>query len=101
MNIQFTFRKMEPTDALKERVVTRLEKLEKYVNYPVSFHVTLVAEKTSQKAEIACHAEHHDLVAEAKAEDLYEAIDLAVHKLEAQLKKQRELRKGRAKAQQG
>jgi ribosome-associated translation inhibitor RaiA len=60
----------------------------------MDIHVLLSVEKTYQTAEITCHAEHRQLVAVAKSKDLYESIDMVVHKIEGQLKKERERRKG-------
>jgi len=98
MKVQFTFRKIPATEALKEHMNKRTEKFEKFVNYPMEVHWFLGMEKTFHTAEITCHAEHHDMVAIAKTGDLYESIDMAAHKMENQLKKQREQRKGHAAA---
>lgn len=98
MNIQFTFRKIPATDSLKEHVEKRVEKFTKFVNYEIDVHVFLSLEKELHCAEITCRAEHHEMVAIAKTEDLYESIDLAAHKIENQLKKHREKRKARTAA---
>lgn len=98
MNIIFTFRKLQGTPALKKHITERAEKFEKFVSYPIEVHVTVSLEKNLHCAEITCHAEHHEMVAIAKTSDLYESIDLAAHKLEAQLKKSREKRKGHTAA---
>ena len=94
MELTITFRKIKGTEALKDYVTKKVSKFEKYVNYPMEVHVLISLEKPYQCAEITCHAEHKQLVAVAKAKDLYESIDLAVHKVESQLKKEREKRKG-------
>ncbi len=98
MSLKLTFKKIAPTEALKTRVQTRIEKFEKYVNYPMEVHVHLTVEKPNHMAEVTCYAEHRELVAVAKTKNLYEAIDLAVKKIESQLKKEREKRKGHARA---
>lgn len=89
-----TFRKIKATDALKEHVTRRTEKFEKFVSYPIEVRVFLSVDKTYQCAEITVHAEHKEMVAVTKSKDMYESIDLAAHKIEAQLKKERERRKG-------
>lgn len=98
MAVHFTFRKIEATAALKDRIERRVEKLHKFVTYPMDTHVTVSLERTLHCAEIVCHAEHQDFVATAKTKDLYESIDLVAHKLEAQLKKGREKRKTKTAA---
>ena len=98
MTVNFTFRKIEATEALKERIQKRVAKLEKYITYPMDVHVLCSVEKTLQCAEITCHAEHRELVAVAKTKDLYESIDTVAHKIETQLKKEREKKKGHTAA---
>ena len=98
MKLIVTFRKIQGTSALKEHITKRTEKFEKFVSYPIEVHVAMSLEKDFHCAEITCHAEHHEMVAIAKTNDLYESIDLAAHKLETQLKKQREKRKGHTAA---
>lgn len=98
MQVHFTFRKVESTDALKKHVQKRLEKLEKYIRYPLEVHVTLSVDRPYHSAEITLHAEHRALVAEATTKDLYESIDRVAEKIEIQLKKERERRKGHKSA---
>ncbi len=94
MSLHFAFRKIEATEALKARIEKRVEKFRKFVTYPLEIHVMLSLEKLLHCAEITCQAEHKSMVAVAKTKDLYESIDLAAHKIEAQLRKEREKHKG-------
>lgn len=98
MHITVAFKGFPSSEALKTHVEMRIEKLTKYVNYPVELHVILSIEKTTHRCEITCHAEHKQLFSEAETSDMHEAIDLCVHKLEAQLKKERDRRKGHVSA---
>lgn len=100
MSYNFSFRKINATDALKAKIEKRIKKFEKYVTYPMDTHVIISLEKVLHCAEITCHAEHKVLVAVAKTKDLYESIDLAAKKIEMQLKKEREKHKGHALAHQ-
>ncbi len=98
MNLHISFQHLEATKAIKDRVKKRLEKCEKYLGrQEVEIFVHLALEKDLHVAEVTCHADHHEFVAVTKTHDLYEAIDLSVHKLETQLKKIREKRKERRK----
>ena len=94
MGVQVVFRNIDATGALKEHAIKKVEKFRKFVTYPMDIHVLLSLQKTLQYAEITCHAEHKNLVATSKTKNMYEAIDLACHKIEAQLKKEREKKKG-------
>lgn len=98
MSLNMSFRKVKATEALKEHVEKRVAKFSKFVSYPMKIDVHLSIDKAYQCAEITCHAEHRHLVAVAKSKDLYESIDLVAHKIETQLKKEREKHKGHAKA---
>jgi len=98
MTLHFAFRKMEVTDALKKMIEKKTAKLGRIITYPMDVHVTVSLEKTIHICEIVCHAEHRDLVGLAKTEDLYESIDDAVKKIEIQLKKERDKKKGHSAA---
>lgn len=98
MNVHFTFRHMEATEAIKEHITKKVEKFAKFVTYPLDVHVRLSVEKPYHTSEITVHAERQEMVAIATTDDLYEAIDLSVHKIESQLKKEREKRKGHKSA---
>jgi putative sigma-54 modulation protein len=94
MSLHFNFKHLEATDALKTHIEDKVSKLYKIVTYPMEIHVFLSVQKEVHSVEIKCHAEHKELAALAKSKDLYESIDMVVHKLEAQLKKERDKRKG-------
>lgn len=94
VSLRIAFRKVASTEALKSRIEKRVVKFEKYVSYPMEVDVRVSLEGNLHVAEISCHAEHRILVAVTKTKDLYEAIDLAAHKIDHQLKKKREKRKG-------
>jgi putative sigma-54 modulation protein len=94
MKVTFTFQHMEASEAIKDLVTKKIEKFQKYVSYPLDVKVHVGVDATDQWVEITCHAERRQLVAEAKTTDVYEAIDLACAKMETQLKKEREKRKG-------
>ncbi len=94
MNLHLSFRKLAVTPALKKLIEKKTDKFNKLITYPVELFVTVSMEKTNHCCEIVCHAEHRDIVAIATTEDLYESIDLAVHKLSTQIKKERDKKKG-------
>lgn len=94
MSLRILFRHIKSSPAVKEHVEEKIKKISKIVTYPTSTQVILSLERNYHCAEITFYAEHRDLVAVAKTKDLYESIDLAVHKIEHQLKKYREIKKG-------
>lgn len=93
MQIAVTFRHMDSTEALKNHVEERIGKLDKYVIKPVQVHIILSVEKIRQQCEIVLTASNLRATAVESSENLYAAIDLAVQKIERQLKKHKEILK--------
>ena len=94
MQINVTFRHVDPTPALRAHAEERLERMvKKYLHRPVDAHVILSVAKERHAAEITLQADHVTMFAKEETTDLYAAIDLAVAKLEHQAQKLREKRK--------
>ena len=100
MSVHISFRNLDSTEALKNHVETRVERITRLLNYPVEIHVILEVNKLIQNVEVTCHAEHKPLVATGSSENMYESVDLAVSRLETQLKKERDYKKGHKSAHQ-
>lgn len=98
MTLHLTFKEVESTPAIKEYAEKKVEKFNKYITYPMEVHIILSVHKGLHSVEITCHAEHKELVALAKSENLYKSIDGAVNKIETQMKKEREKKKGHSNA---
>jgi putative sigma-54 modulation protein len=102
LQVSVTFRHVEPTDPLKEYATEKVQRTcAKYLRSPQEAHVILSVVKQRHQAEINVHAKHFDISAHESTQDLYSAIDLAVGKLEAQLRKHKDRindRKGRTPA---
>ncbi|MCO7176453.1 ribosome hibernation-promoting factor, HPF/YfiA family [Sporolactobacillus kofuensis] len=77
------------TPSLQDYAEKRISKLEKYFNEPIdtSARVNLRVHNTEQVVEVTIPLQGLLLRAEVGEEDLYTAIDLAVSKLERQVKK--------------
>lgn len=91
MNITMTFRHIPPTEALKNHVEEKLEKFKKYLIRPIEAHVILEVEKFRHRCEIVLKARDYHAEAMETSNDLYASIDGAVHKLERQVKKHKEI----------
>ena len=88
MKVDITFRNMFATDALRNHVQDKLDKVvEKYLDKVSEAHVTLSLERYLHHADINLHAGHFHLRGKEKCEDMYASIDKAVDKIERQLKK--------------
>src|SRR5262249_42249037 len=94
MQINVTFRHVDPTPALRTHAEDKLERMvKKYLRRPVDAHVILSVAKERHAAEITLQADHVTMFAKEETTDLYAAIDLAVAKLEHQAQKLRAKRK--------
>jgi putative sigma-54 modulation protein len=94
MQINVTFRHVDPTPALRTHAEDKLERMvKKYLHRPVDAHVILSVAKERHAAEITLQADHVTMFAKEETTDLYAAIDLAVAKLEHQAQKLRAKRK--------
>jgi putative sigma-54 modulation protein len=95
MQVNITFRHLEPTEALKSHVKGRVEHVQRYIDRPSEAHAVLHVENLSHHAEITVKAGRFLLRGTAKTKDMYASIDEAADKIERQLKKH----KGKLEAQ--
>ncbi|HEY2028370.1 MAG TPA: ribosome-associated translation inhibitor RaiA [Myxococcales bacterium] len=91
MQVNITFRNMFATDALRNHVQDKLGKVvDKYLDKVTEAHVTLSLERYLHQADINLHAGHFHVRGKEKSEDMYASIDMAIDKIERQLKKHKE-----------
>jgi putative sigma-54 modulation protein len=91
MQVNITFRNMFATDALRNHVQEKLGKVvDKYLDKVTEAHVTLSLERYLHHADINLHAGHFHVRGKEKSEDMYASIDMAIDKIERQLKKHKE-----------
>jgi putative sigma-54 modulation protein len=85
MNISFTFRQMEPSDALKKYAKTKVSRLEKLLQQPTTAKVTLSIQKQLHVAEVQISSGRTRSEAREASEEMYASIDKVVDKLERQI----------------
>ena len=90
MQINLTGHHVEVTDALRDYVVGKFERLERHFGHISNVHVILNVEKLAQIAEATLHVNGGEIFANAEHEDMYAAIDALVDKLDRQVKKHKE-----------
>jgi putative sigma-54 modulation protein len=94
INTSVTFRKTDPTPALKAYAKEKIENvLSKYVKAEAEVGVVLSIEKRDHIAEakvVSKGGRGFDLTAKAITEDLYSAIDKVADTLQAQMRKHKE-----------
>ena len=92
MNIKITGRSIEVTDAMKDYIEKRLERLEKFEGKNTDVNVVCSVEREDQIAEIQINHDGEFLRVEERNADFYAAIDLALDRAERQLRKEKEKR---------
>ena len=90
IKVAVTFRHTEPTEALKQYAEEKVRRITKYFAHPLDAHVILAVDsKECQVAEVQLHTHGAMIVGKEQHQDLYAAIDLAIDKIERQIKKQK------------
>jgi putative sigma-54 modulation protein len=87
MQVLVTFRHMDATPALRRYAETKVQRIHKLMRRPIEAHVVLEVSKRHHIAEITLSGEHLRVTAKEATADLYSAIDLAMDKVERQIRK--------------
>lgn len=93
MKITYTFRHMEPSDRAKNHTGEKLERLERFEDREMAVDVVFTAAKFEVQAEFKVNGAHGNFVVTETRADLFEAIDVAVDKLDQVLSRDKERRK--------
>lgn len=93
MKINFTFRHMDSSQEIKDHTLAKLERLSRYEDQELSIHAIFSFEKFHKLVEFTANSNGHAFVSHEKADDMFEAIDLAADKLERQFKREKTKRK--------
>jgi putative sigma-54 modulation protein len=98
LEISITGRHIEITQALRNYIEKRFQKIEKYFKEKSLFvNVTLFIEKGRHKLEVSLNSNGQVINGKVSTKDMYASIDKVVDKLEKQLKKQKEKQKNFSK----
>ena len=95
MQLSISGHHIDVTDALRNYVEEKLQKLERHYDHITNAHVILSVEKLRQRAEATLHISGAELFADADCDDLYAAIDKLTDKLDRQIIKHKEKKEDR------
>lgn len=90
MQLSITGHHVDVTDALRNYVNAKFDKIERHYDHITNAHVVLTVEKQVQKAEATLHITGSEVFADSENEDLYAAIDAMSDKLDRQIIKHKE-----------
>jgi putative sigma-54 modulation protein len=90
MNLTISGHHLEVTPALREYVLTKLDRVTRHFDQVVDISVLLTVEKLKekerrQKAEVTLHVKGKEIFVEQSHEDMYAAIDQLMDKLDRQV----------------
>lgn len=87
MRYTITGRNIDVTPGLREAVIEKIGRLERYFNQDTEAIITLSVTKDRQKIEVTIPVKGHIIRAEEQSTDMYVSIDLVEEIIERQLKK--------------
>ncbi len=90
MQTAVTFKNLDSSDHLKSYVRDKLDRFDKYLDNPAEANVVLSVEKFRHTAEINIAGDRLTIIGKEETDDMYSAIDMALDKLEKQIKKSKE-----------
>jgi putative sigma-54 modulation protein len=96
MNLTISGHHLDVTPALREYVVTKLDRVTRHFDQVVDINVLLTVEKQKEKdrrqrAEVTLRVKGKDIFVEQSHEDLYAAIDQLMDKLDRQVCRHKEM----------
>jgi putative sigma-54 modulation protein len=87
MQMNITFRQFGASDSLKEYAREKVERVNRLLDRAGEAHVVLSLERHLHHADITIHSGSWVLRGREKSEDMYASIDLAMDKIERQLRR--------------
>ncbi|HRE15146.1 MAG TPA: ribosome-associated translation inhibitor RaiA [Usitatibacteraceae bacterium] len=90
MNLQLTGRHVDITPAIRDYVVSKLERINRHFENVIDVNVIMTVEKLDQKIEANVHLSGKDIHVQCHDADMYAAIDGLVDKLDRQIIKHKE-----------
>ncbi len=90
MQVSVTFKNLDPSENLKTYVKNKLDRFDKLLDNPAEASVVLSVEKIRHIAEIKLTGDRLNINCREKTNDMYSSIDMALDKLEKQIKKNKQ-----------
>lgn len=90
MNLNISGHHIDLTDALRNYVRSKLQRVERHFDHVIDAEIVLEVEKLQHKAEATLHLSGKTLHAEAVETDMYAAIDVMADRLDRQICKFKE-----------
>ncbi|HJK98235.1 MAG TPA: ribosome-associated translation inhibitor RaiA [Polyangiaceae bacterium LLY-WYZ-14_1] len=86
MRIAYTFRNVESSEGLKNYAEEKIGKLQKYLRTPLEAEVVFSMERHLHQVDVSVNADGHRYASTDESENMYASIDLAIDKLDRQVR---------------
>ncbi len=87
MRIAFTFRNLDPSEAIKDYATEKIGKLQKYLRGPLDAELTMSVERHLHCIDINLTADGEVYMGREESEDMYASIDKVLDKIRTQVKR--------------
>ncbi len=91
MELKMAFKHMTSTPSIKAVCEEKSEKLKAYFEGNIQVNWNFSVEKLESIAHVHVMGSHMNFFGEARSDDLYKSIDLALDKVERQIRKRKEI----------
>lgn len=95
MKIKISFKQLEHTPALDERIQDKSKKLEKYFQGNINVQWVCWVHENQHWASIQVNGPKFNFSAKAFADNMYKSLDLVIEKIERQVEKQKTMKRNR------
>jgi putative sigma-54 modulation protein len=95
MKLKISFKHLDHTPSLDERIKEKSEKFEKYFQGNTKIEWFCWVHNEEHWAEIKVHGPKFDFFAKACADNMYKSLDLVVEKMERQIEKQKDQKRNK------
>lgn len=89
MKIKITFKHLDHTEALDQKITEKTNKLKKFFDGNVDVHWTCYVQDGKQFADILLFGSNFEYKARASSDSLYKALDMAIKKIVTQVEKRK------------
>ncbi|MAF90988.1 MAG: ribosomal subunit interface protein [Bdellovibrionaceae bacterium] len=90
MKFDLVFNHVKKSEKLKQYAGEKLDKLQKFELKPFSIQFIFSEEKKQKYAELVINGKNKRWVAKGYGQNLYQAVDQCIHRMSAQLKKNKD-----------
>ncbi len=84
--VHFTFRNIGTSEAVKTYAREKIQRLQKFLRSPLTADVVLSHERHLQRVEVQLRSGPESFLGQHESEDMYASIDLALDKIDRQVR---------------